>query len=130
MKMIKNFSEALILLHSFAEVQKWEVMNIHLMRSASGRQLYYGLIRNLVNQDGEQHVGSMKEMYCDDGILLTERGVRLAMRALEAEGEVFIERTDADRRSRKILLSKKLQEKMISHAEVVRKELINKDLLF
>lgn len=128
--MIKNLSEALILLHSFAEIQKWEVMNIHLMRSASGRQLYYGLIRNLVNQDGEQLVGSMKEMYCDDGILLTERGVRLAMRALEADGEVFVERTDADRRSRRILLSQKLQEKMISHAEVLRKELSNKDLLF
>lgn len=127
--MNQELSAAIELLAAFAQIQKWEVLNSDLMRSASGRQLYFGLIRHLGKEEGAPLVDSMKEIYCDEGIQLTERGVRLTIRAFEADGVVFVERSDGDKRSRRIFLTEKLQKLMISHAEVMRKELSQNFLL-
>jgi hypothetical protein len=122
-KMNEDLPAAIELLSVFAQIQKWEAQHSSFMGSASGRQLYFGLIRHLARAEGMPFVGSMKEIYCDDGLRLTERGVRLTMRAFEADGVVFVEKADGDKRSRRIFITEKLENQMISHAEVIRKEL-------
>ncbi|MEY4725726.1 MAG: hypothetical protein RLZ36_353, partial [Pseudomonadota bacterium] len=73
-----NLESLLDLLKVLAEVQLWEGANATLLQTVAGRQLYFGLIRHIANQ-GEKGlaVESMKEIYYDKGIHLTERGVRL-----------------------------------------------------
>lgn len=121
--MDRDLMSAVKLLTVLAQLQRWEVMNSSLLRSPSGRQLYFGLIRHLSNEQEHLQVESMKEIYYDDGIQLTERGVRLTIRAFEADGVLFLEKGDGDKRSRRIFLTDKLQQQMLAHAEVMRKTL-------
>lgn len=112
------------LLKVLAEVQLWEGTNATMLQTVAGRQLYFGLIRHIAHQ-GEKGlaVESMKEIYYDKGIHLTERGVRLTIRAFEADGVVAIEQAKKDRRSRRIFLTKKIEEQMLNHALILKKAL-------
>jgi hypothetical protein len=117
-----NFDDLMDYLKILAEVQLWESSSSSMLQTVAGRQLYFGLIRHLGDQNGDGlSVESMKEIYYDKGISLTERGVRLTIRAFEAEGVVVIERATKDRRSRRIFLTEKLQEQMLKHAMVIKK---------
>lgn len=111
------------LLSVLAHMQRWEAMNLSIAASASGRQLYFGLIRHLNNGEQGLTIDSMKEIYYDDGIKLTERGLRLAIRAFEADGVLTIEKASVDKRSRRIFLTSKFQEQMLAQAEVMTKAL-------
>lgn len=123
--MNKDLTEAVKLLSVLAEVQKWESINSDFVRSASSRQLYFGLVRHLAEDGDEVLVDSMKEIYYDDGVSLTERGVRLAIRSFEAAGVLTVEKAIQDRRSRRIYITEKLQHQMCQHAEVLRRALNN-----
>jgi hypothetical protein len=110
------------LLQALAEVQMWESLNPSIFQTVAGRQLYFGLIRHISRQeDKDLAVESMKEIYYDRGINLTERGVRLTIRSFEADGVLQIEKALKDRRSRRIFLTEKLQEQMTLHALVMKK---------
>ncbi len=121
--MSSELVSAIKLLSVLAQLQRWEVMNSTLLSSPSGRQLYFGLIRHLSSEQDDLSVDSMKEIYYDDGIQLTERGVRLTIRAFEADGSLLLEKASEDKRSRRIFLTPKLQEQMLAHAEAMRKTL-------
>lgn len=121
--MNQNLATAMRLLSVLAEVQRWETLNSSLLKSSSGRQLYFGLIRHLDLIGGSPLVDSMKEIYYDDAIQLTERGVRLTIRAFEADGVLFVEKGSGDKRSRRIYLTEKLQQQMLAHAGVMKKAL-------
>lgn len=115
---------SLDLLKVLAEVQLWEVGSSSLLQTVAGRQLYFGLIRHLVNQDKSGlTVDSMKQIYFDKGINLTERGVRLTIRSFEADGVLVIDKSEKDRRSRRIFLTKKFEDQMRNHALIIKKEL-------
>mgnify|MGYP000163829651 CR=1 FL=1 len=120
-----QLTNAIKLLSVLAKVQRWEALNTELVRSASSRQIYFGLIRHLSDGAEGPIVDSMKEIYYDDGIQLTERGVRLTICAFEADGVLIVEKANTDRRSRKIYITEKLQQQMISHAEEFKKMLSN-----
>ena len=126
----QEFSNALGLLSALAQVQRWEAVSSGFMRSLASRQLYFGLIRHLDvdGRSGDMLVDSMKEIYYDEDIQLTERGIRLTIRAFEADGGVVLGQAVDDRRSRQIFLTPKLQEHMLAHAEVLQKAL-NKNYL-
>jgi hypothetical protein len=49
----------------------------------------------------------------------------LTIRAFEADGVLIVEKANTDRRSRKIYITEKLQQQMISHAEEFKKMLSN-----
>lgn len=115
-----NMLEAIKLLKVLAQIQRWEVMNSNLLRSSSGRQLYFGLIRHLINVKEDFLIDSMKEIYYDDGIQLTERGVRLGIRSFEADGVIFLEKANEDKRSRKIFLTDKYKNQILMHANVLK----------
>ncbi len=118
----QSFDVSLGFLKVLADVQLWESSSSPLLQSVAGRQLYFGLIRHIAQQSNESFtVESMKEIYYDKGINLTERGVRLTIRAFEADGIVVVERAARDRRSRRIFLTKKLQEQMFVHAMVMKR---------
>ena len=121
--MENDLASAIKLLNALAQLQRWEVMNSQLLSSPSGRQLYFGLIRHLSHVQEDLSVDSMKEIYYDDGIQLTERGVRLTIRAFEADGSLWLEKASDDKRSRRIFLTPKLQQQMLAHAEAMRKTL-------
>ncbi len=121
--MQQELASAIQLLSVLSHLQRWEVLNSNLLRSAAGRQLYFGLIRHLAKDKDIPLVDSMKEIYFDDGIQLTERGVRLTIRAFEADGVVAVEKATADKRSRRIFLTDKLQQQMLEHAYVMKKTL-------
>lgn len=121
--MKQDLESAIKILSVLAQLQRWEVLNSNLMRTISGRQLYFSLIRHLTGDEEVPLVDSMKEIYYDDGIQLTERGVRLTIRAFEADGVLVVEKATTDRRSRRIFLTEKLQQQMHAHAEVMRKTL-------
>ena len=108
------------ILSALAHIQRWEILNSNLLRSSSGRQLYFGLIRHLNDTNDGLSIDSMKEIYYDDGIRLTERGVRLTIRAFEADGVLMLEKAKGDGRSRRMFLTNKLLEQMQEHAEVAR----------
>ena len=119
-----DLENLLDLLKVLAEVQLWEGANATMLQTIAGRQLYFGLIRHITNQ-GEKGlaVESMKEIYYDKGIHLTERGVRLTIRAFEADGVVATEQAKKDKRSRRIFLTKKIEEQMLKHALILKKAL-------
>jgi hypothetical protein len=118
------------LLRVLADVQLWEVTNSSLLQTVAGRQLYFGLIRHLVNQDKSGlTVESMKQIYFDKGINLTERGVRLTIRSFEADGVLVLDRSETDRRSRRIFLTEKFEDQMRNHALAIKKELEKKYLV-
>lgn len=119
---------AIKFLSVLADIQRWETMNSSLLKNDSGRQLYFGLIRHLSSSQQDLQVESMKEIYYDDGIKLTERGVRLTIRAFEADGVLILEKSVDDKRSRKIFLTSKLQEQMLAHADAMQK-LLNRNFL-
>ncbi len=121
----QQLSNALDLLSALAQVQRWEAVSSGFMRSLASRELYFGLIRHLDVGEGNGTllVDSMKEIYYDEDIRLTERGIRLTIRAFEADGAVVVGQADDDRRSRRIFLTPKLQEHMLMHAEVLQKAL-------
>ena len=121
--MDSDLGSAIKLLSALAQLQRWEVMNSPLLSSPSGRQLYFGLIRHLSHVQENLTVDSMKEIYYDDGIQLTERGVRLTIRAFEADGSLLLEQASDDKRSRRIFLTPKLQQHMLAHAEAMKKTL-------
>ena len=121
--MQKELASAIQLLSVLSQLQRWEVLNSNLMRSAAGHQLYFGLIRHLAKDRDLPLVDSMKEIYFDDGIQLTERGIRLAIRAFEADGVLVVEKATTDKRSRRIFLTDKLQQQMLAHANVMRSAL-------
>jgi hypothetical protein len=121
--MKQDLASAIKLLSVLAQLQRWEILNSHLLRTASGRQLYFGLIRHLAGDKEIPLVDSLKEIYYDDGIQLTERGVRMTIRAFEADGVVVVERAAKDKRSRRIFLTEKLQLQMLAHAEAMQKTL-------
>lgn len=110
-------------LKALAQVQLWELSNSSLLKTVAGRQLYFGLIRHITDHgENGMSVESMKEIYYDKGISLTERGVRLTIRSFEADGVLFVEKSIQDRRSRRIFLTEKFEEQMRNHARVVKKE--------
>lgn len=112
------------LLRVLAEVQLWEVASSSLFQTVAGRQLYFGLIRHLVNQDKSGlTVESMKQIYFDKGINLTERGVRLTIRSFEADGVLVLDKSETDRRSRRIFLTEKFENQMRNHALTIKREL-------
>jgi hypothetical protein len=111
------------LLKAVAKVQAWEVLNLNLLRKESGRQLYFGLLRHISESSGCLHVSSMKDIYCDEGVQLTERALRLAFRAFEDEGVVVVEKSYSDQRLRKIFLTRKFQDLMATHALEIKKKI-------
>jgi DNA-binding MarR family transcriptional regulator len=65
----------------------------------------------------------MKDIYCDEGVQLTERALRLAFRAFEDEGVVVVEKSYSDQRLRKIFLTRKFQDLMATHALEIKKKI-------
>ncbi len=130
MRDLNTTGESLLsLLKVLAEVQLWEVSNSTLLQTVAGRQLYFGLIRHIAIQgDSGLTVESMKKIYYDKGINLTERGVRLTIRSFEADGVLVLDRAVNDRRSRRIFLTKKFQEQMRDHA-LIFKEALERNFL-
>lgn len=130
MRDLNTTGESLLnLLKVLAEVQLWEVSNLSLLQTVAGRQLYFGLIRHIAVQgDSGLSVESMKKIYYDKGINLTERGVRLTIRSFEADGVLTLNRALNDGRSRRIFLTEKLQEQMRNHA-LILKEALDKNYL-
>lgn len=118
------------LLQILANVHQWEVLNSKLMQTVAGRQLYFGLIRNLVQSDEKGlTIDSLKDIYYDKGINVTERGVRLMLRNFEADGILVLERAVKDRRSRKIYLTPKFEQLIRSHSLAIKKEFESKFLV-
>lgn len=130
MRDLNTTGESLLnLLKVLAEVQLWEVSNLSLLQTVAGRQLYFGLIRHIAfHGDSGLSVESMKKIYYDKGINLTERGVRLTIRSFEADGVLTLNRALNDGRSRRIFLTEKLQEQMRNHA-LILKEALEKNYL-
>lgn len=108
------------LLNVLADIQKWELTNIGFMGTATGRQLYFGLVRSSSVDQGKLNVGLMKYIYHSEHIGVTERGVRLAVRAMENEGGLRVEQHESDKRARKIVLTEKLQQQMVAHAQAIK----------
>lgn len=130
MRDLDTGSESLLnLLKVLAELQFWEVSNSTLLQSVAGRQLYFGLIRHIAFQgDAGLTVDSMKKIYYDKGINLTERGVRLTIRSFEAAGILVLGRAVNDGRSKRIFLTQKFQKQMQDHA-LIFKEVLEKNYL-
>ena len=126
--MNNNLDSAIRILTALAKLKRWENANSNILKSASGCQLYYGLILHLNNKNNELMINSLKDIYYDDGIQLTERGLRLTIRAFEAEGALSLERGDDDKRSRRMFLTGKLQEHMLAHADAMGK-ILNENYL-
>ena len=116
----RELETVLKILNVLADIQKWELANIGFMGTVTGRQLYYGLVRSSSVDHGNLNVGLMKNIYHSEHIGVTERGVRLAVRALESEGGGRVEQHEGDKRARKIVLTEKLQQQMVAHAQAVK----------
>jgi len=105
-------------LRALAALQRWEVREIPLMRTLSGRQLYFGIIAQM--QQGLEEaiqVESLKELYFGSGMSVSERCVRLKLREFEREGLVCAERNKSDLRSRNLVLDETLKQQMGQHAD-------------
>jgi DNA-binding MarR family transcriptional regulator len=119
------------LLAAVSELHSWEIQNCPYLRTVSGRQLYFGMIRQCLQTKNGNHsltIDTLKELYYGDGLSITERGARIKLREFEADGIVQSSKSAEDRRSKRITPTQKLLHQMTAHSEAALK-ILNKHLI-
>jgi hypothetical protein len=100
-----------------AELQSWEIINFPLLKNTSSRQLYYSIIKEHMSSTG----AVLKGLYFGDGFGVTDRALRLKLREFESQGLITCEARESDRRSRRLIVTDDLMEKIHVHAVTCQK---------
>lgn len=118
------------LMKVLADLHTWEVSSFDFLRSVAGRQLYFEMVRQIARtQQGVMgDKDSLKDLYYGDGVTISERGARMKLREFEKEGIVSVYQSGSDKRSKFVMPSNELIQKIDEHGRQVER-LLGEELL-
>jgi hypothetical protein len=105
---------------SLADLNNWERHNLCVLKTNSGRDLYYAIVMQFFTNP----ISGTVPLKCFP-IALTEKAMRLRMKEFEAAGLIILHDNPLDHRSRSLTPTPKLYELYRLHSEALR-EIIKK----
>ena len=112
-------SELRAIIASLAELHQWEQDNSQVLRSMTGRHLYYKIADRAIAERNLLSGSLKKDLYA--GSVLSEKALRLRMRELEQEGCIESLNCLDDARAKYLVPTEKFYEAIFLHAEQTRK---------
>lgn len=112
-------SELRSIIASLAELYQWEQDNTPVLRSMTGRHLYYKIADRAIAERSLLTGSLKKDLYA--GSVLSEKALRLRMRELEQEGCIEAVSCLDDARAKYLVPTEKFYESIYLHAEQTRR---------
>jgi hypothetical protein len=109
------------------QLHDWENQHLELAHSQAGRYLYLNIVKQLQGK-AEGPSALLKGIYYNKE--LSERALRYKIREFESDGLIEFETQSNDRRSKKILATPALLEKLNTHAQEFNRMLSSEFLIF
>jgi DNA-binding MarR family transcriptional regulator len=106
------------LVSSLAELHQWELENLPLLSTLTGRHLYYRMAEETFHPE-EALTKALKDLF--GGAHFTEKALRSRMREMERDGliETIVRQSDA--RSKQLIPTSKFHQLLEAHAEQVKR---------
>lgn len=113
------------IMSNLAELHKWELENFPLLRTLTGRHLYFEIARRAVG-DRQSLSGALKELMGDSGF--TDKALRTRLLEMRKAGLIDSVRGTHDARSRHLIPTDKFYEMIHSYTNQVH-HIFNKNFL-
>lgn len=120
-----NTSQLTAVVASLAELHEWETEHSPLLKTMTGRHLYFRIAQRAVG-DRALLSRALKDLMGGSGF--TEKGLRTRMREMEANGYIASVNGEDDARSKYLMPTEKFYEAIYLHADQVRR-IFEKDFL-
>ena len=106
------------LVSSLAELHQWELDNLPLLSTLTGRHLYYRLAEETFHPE-EALTKALKDLF--GGAHFTEKALRTRMREMERDGLLETVTRQSDARSKQLVPTPKFHDLLQAHAEQVKR---------
>ena len=106
------------LVSSLAELHQWELENLPLLSTLTGRHLYYRMAEETFHPE-EALTKALKDLF--GGAHFTEKALRSRMREMERDGLIETITRQSDARSKQLIPTTKFHELLEAHAEQVKR---------
>ena len=106
------------LVSSLAELHQWELDNLPLLSTLTGRHLYYRMAEETFHPELAL-TKALKDLF--GGAHFTEKALRSRMREMEREGLIEAVTRPSDARSKQLVPTEKFHELLQAHAEQVKR---------
>lgn len=127
---MRNDPEGLLslkFLRVICQLHEWESQHLDVTATQAGRYLYLNIARQLQEQRGGTSA-FLKGIYYNKD--LSERALRYKIREFEDDGLIEFETNTADKRTKKILATSELLNKLNAHAHEFSRMLSSEFLIF
>ncbi len=115
-----TFLEFIEIIDNLARLHEWEIKNLPILNSLTGRLLYYRIAQRAIKKDVSSSSNrTMKELISDSGF--TERSLRSRLISMEEEGFVIPTKNMRDGRSRFPIPDEKMYAAMYLHASQAKR---------
>lgn len=106
------------LMQSLVELHEWELANMPMMQTMTGRSLYYRMVQGSLNphEDGEK---ALKEIFSSNHY--TARAMRTRMQTMRQEGWLELQSGQGDARMKHLLPTPQFNDMALAHAQQLRK---------
>jgi len=117
MSLIKNISPqdtglAMVL----CKLHEWEVERLRVLRSATGRQLYFSVVKSALSDNEGPMVKEVINAHH-----ITDRALRIRLRTLVKEEYVQLYPSQSDKRFRLVRPNEVFQEEFVEHLNAAKK---------
>ena len=106
------------LVSSLAELHQWELENLPLLSTLTGRHLYYRMAEETFHPE-EALTKALKDLF--GGAHFTEKALRSRMREMERDGLIETITRQSDARSKQLIPTTKFHQLLEAHAEQVKR---------
>ena len=106
------------LVSSLAELHQWELENLPLLSTLTGRHLYYRMAEETFHPE-EALTKALKDLF--GGAHFTEKALRSRMREMERDGLIETITRQSDARSKQLIPTSKFHQLLEAHAEQVKR---------
>ena len=106
------------LVSSLAELHQWELENLPLLSTLTGRHLYYRMAEETFHPE-EALTKALKDLF--GGAHFTEKALRSRMREMERDGLIENIVRQSDARSKQLIPTSKFHQLLEAHAEQVKR---------
>jgi hypothetical protein len=106
------------LVSSLAELHQWELDNLPLLSTLTGRHLYYRMAEETFHPE-EALTKALKDLF--GGAHFTEKALRTRMREMERDGLLETVKRQSDARSKQLVPTPKFHDLLQAHAEQVKR---------
>jgi DNA-binding MarR family transcriptional regulator len=113
-----NTAQLTAIVANLAELHEWELEHAPMLRSLTGRHLYYRIAQRAVG-DRTLLSRALKDLMGGSGY--TEKALRTRMREMERAGLIEAVNGEEDGRSKYLMPTEKMYEAIYLHADQVRR---------